>query len=130
MPFKSEAQRRYFYAANKRGEISNADLKKWEKETPKGKKLPERLHKKEAFWKGFQKQAIEGGGKGFDAQGEGAIFGGLITDRQQGTQESHGSGVEDTRTDKQLLDRERNPRDYRIGMSGPILEADSVPILF
>jgi hypothetical protein len=129
MPFKSEAQRRYFYAANRRGEISDKDLKKWEDATPKDKDLPERLHKK-AFWQGFNKQAIEGGGKGFDAQGEGAIRGGLSTDRIQGSQQSHGRGGEDTRTDKELLDRERNPRDFQVGNQGPVLEADSVPIQF
>lgn len=44
MPFKSEAQRRLFYAKAKRGEMSKATVKRWEDETPK-KKLPERLHK-------------------------------------------------------------------------------------
>ena len=48
MPFKSQAQRRFFYAANRRGEISDDDLSKWEKETPKGKKLPERKMVKRA----------------------------------------------------------------------------------
>jgi len=44
-PFKSEAQRRLFYAKASRGEISKATVKKWEGHTPKDKKLPERLHK-------------------------------------------------------------------------------------
>lgn len=57
MPFKSESQRRFFYAANKRGDISDADLKKWEDETPKDKKLPDRLEKK-AFMEGFEKEAF------------------------------------------------------------------------
>lgn len=43
MPFKSDAQRRKFYAMEADGEISTATLKKWEKETPKGKDLPERV---------------------------------------------------------------------------------------
>lgn len=47
-PFKSEAQRRKFYAMKSRGEISGATVKKWESHTPKGKKLPERVHKKSA----------------------------------------------------------------------------------
>jgi hypothetical protein len=47
-PFKSEAQRRKFYAMENRGEISKTDLRKWESETPKGKKLPERIHRKAA----------------------------------------------------------------------------------
>ena len=46
MPFRSEAQRRLFYAKAKRGEISKATVEKWEKHTPKGKKLPERVTKK------------------------------------------------------------------------------------
>lgn len=53
-PFKSQAQRRKFYAMKSRGEISAKTVKKWEEHTPKGK-LPERVHRKaaeekEAFW--------------------------------------------------------------------------------
>ncbi len=48
MPFKSEAQRRLFYAKAKSGEISKATVKRWEKETP-DKKLPERLGKEAAL---------------------------------------------------------------------------------
>ena len=44
MPFKSEAQRRKFYAMWKRGQISKATLEKWEKHTPK-QKLPKRKKK-------------------------------------------------------------------------------------
>lgn len=44
-PFKSEAQRRKFYAMAGRGEISKATLKEWEDATP-DKKLPERVEKK------------------------------------------------------------------------------------
>lgn len=40
MPFKSKAQRRYFYA--KDPEVA----KEFEKETPKGKKLPEHVKPK------------------------------------------------------------------------------------
>lgn len=43
--FKSKAQRRKFYAMEERGEISKKTLNEWEKETPKGKKLPERVKK-------------------------------------------------------------------------------------
>jgi len=39
MPFKSEAQRRYMYS-----QIPEIAAR-WEKETPKGKKLPEKLRK-------------------------------------------------------------------------------------
>lgn len=47
MPFKSKAQRRKFYAMADRGEISDATVERWEDETPKGKKLPERVKKAE-----------------------------------------------------------------------------------
>jgi hypothetical protein len=43
-PFKSEAQRRLFYAKERRGEISKKTISKWESHT-QDKKLPERLHK-------------------------------------------------------------------------------------
>lgn len=46
MPFKSQAQRRKFYAMANRGEISKGEVKKWERETG-DKKLPERVGKKE-----------------------------------------------------------------------------------
>jgi hypothetical protein len=42
MPFKSQAQRRKFYAMANRGEISHKTVKKWEEHTPKGK-LPEKV---------------------------------------------------------------------------------------
>jgi hypothetical protein len=44
MPFKSEAQRRKFYAMEARGEISKAKVAEYEKET-KGN-LPERVKAK------------------------------------------------------------------------------------
>jgi hypothetical protein len=43
MPFKSQAQRRLFYAKARSGEISEAKVKEWERETTKGKKLPEKV---------------------------------------------------------------------------------------
>lgn len=48
MPFRSESQRRKFYAMKNRGEISAATVKHWEEATPKNKKLPERV-KQAAF---------------------------------------------------------------------------------
>ena len=42
MPFKSKAQRRKFYAMAREGEISQSQLKKWERETSKKRPLPER----------------------------------------------------------------------------------------
>lgn len=53
MPFKSKAQRRKFYAMADRGEISDETVEHWEDETPKGKKLPERV-KKSYFTQGQQ----------------------------------------------------------------------------
>lgn len=44
MPFKSKAQRRKFYAEKKKGNISQATIDEFERETPK--KLPERKRKK------------------------------------------------------------------------------------
>lgn len=38
MPFKSEAQRRFMYARHPK------IAKRWEKHTPKGKKLPEKVN--------------------------------------------------------------------------------------
>ena len=43
MPFKSEAQRRKFYELVKTGQMKQATVDEWEKATPKGKKLPERV---------------------------------------------------------------------------------------
>jgi hypothetical protein len=45
MPFKSEAQRRYFHWAAGQGKISPKTVKEWESHTPKGEKLPERVKK-------------------------------------------------------------------------------------
>lgn len=42
MPYKSEAQRRYFHWAQEQGLIKKEDVEKWDKES-EGKKLPERL---------------------------------------------------------------------------------------
>jgi hypothetical protein len=64
MPFKSQAQRRKFYAMKARGEISPKVVEEFEKATPKGKKLPERIKpkgmSKAAFIKGFRKALQEG----------------------------------------------------------------------
>lgn len=47
MPYKSEAQRRYFYAQAGKGGKKGKKWKKmageWESKTPKNKKLPERI---------------------------------------------------------------------------------------
>lgn len=52
-PFKSEAQRRKFYAMEERGEISKEKVKEYEEKT-KGN-LPERLKKKESMVKAKRK---------------------------------------------------------------------------
>jgi hypothetical protein len=44
MPFKSEAQRRWMYAAESRGEVPKGTSKTWEKHTKK-KVLPETVAK-------------------------------------------------------------------------------------
>jgi hypothetical protein len=50
MPMESAAQRRWMWATHP--EMAE----RWEKETPKGKKLPE--HKKKKFGDGFKKHAV------------------------------------------------------------------------
>lgn len=47
MPFKSEAQRRKFYAMARRGEISKETLRRWEQHTG-DRRLPERVRPKRA----------------------------------------------------------------------------------
>lgn len=58
MPFESQAQRRWMYA--NKPEMA----KEWEAATPKGKKLPERKHKKptlhEKVKKGLKRAFPEG----------------------------------------------------------------------
>ena len=56
MPYQSAAQRRYFHAAEARGEISPETVKEFDKAS-KGKKLPEKVSKKrfsklKQMWKG------------------------------------------------------------------------------
>lgn len=43
MPFVSQKQRALFHAKEKRGEIKKGTTARWERETPKGKKLPKRV---------------------------------------------------------------------------------------
>lgn len=62
MPFKSEAQRRKFYALKAEGRMDQKTIDEWEADTPK--KLPERLLTKTGatamnFWLGFDKRAAE-----------------------------------------------------------------------
>ena len=46
MPFKSKAQRGKLHAMAARGEISAKTVKKFDRATPKGKKLPARVHRR------------------------------------------------------------------------------------
>jgi hypothetical protein len=45
MPFKSQAQRRFMFAAESRGEIPKGTAKKWARHTPNIKSLPEHVKK-------------------------------------------------------------------------------------
>ena len=45
MPYKSEAQRGYFHAAEKRGDISSKTVAEFDRAS-KGRKLPKRVGKK------------------------------------------------------------------------------------
>jgi hypothetical protein len=62
VPFKSQAQRRKFYALKAQGKMDQATIDEWEAETPK--KLPDRVSTKTGamamnFWSGFEKRAAE-----------------------------------------------------------------------
>lgn len=60
MPFKSESQRKLFWAKVGRGEIKRSVAAEWEAATPKGKKLPEKV-KHAAFLDELVKIAISRG---------------------------------------------------------------------
>lgn len=61
MPFKSEAQRRKFYALKSQGKMDQKTIDEWEAETPDN--IPKRVTKTGAenmnFWSGFSKRAAE-----------------------------------------------------------------------
>lgn len=86
------------------------------------------------FWAGFQKraEALTGGG-GFTGTGKGSIYGEYEFDGPLagGTTESVQDKDKQPQTDKTLLDRERNPKDFAIGVGneGPVFQADSNPHL-
>lgn len=112
MPFKSKAQRRYFYHLKDQGKMDQKTIDEWEEETPDD--LPEEVEKK-AFWAGFDKQAAMLDGKGFHSgPGKGQIEMGanLRGHAREGAKET-------PKTDKTLLDRERGPRDFGVGEQGP-----------
>ena len=59
MPIVSQAQRRWLHWAESEGKVPAGMSERWEDHTPKGKKLPERVMKKEAFFRGFEKRAAD-----------------------------------------------------------------------
>lgn len=59
MPFRSQAQRGYFHIAEAKGKLPAGITARWEKHTPKGKKLPKRVAKSAAAFLGLQLPANE-----------------------------------------------------------------------
>ena len=51
MPMKSKSQRGFMHAAAARGDISQSVVEKFERATPRGKKLPARAKKRSAIKK-------------------------------------------------------------------------------
>lgn len=43
MPFKSQQQRKFMFAAEKRGEVSRGTAERWAAHTPNIKKLPKKV---------------------------------------------------------------------------------------
>lgn len=60
MPYKSDAQRRYFHAAEERGDISSKTVNEFDKAS-KGKKLPEYKNKKKKAAQDILKHMSDGG---------------------------------------------------------------------
>ena len=50
MPYKSQAQRRFMYAAEERGDVEPGTARRWAKETKDIKDLPERVKAKKAAY--------------------------------------------------------------------------------
>jgi hypothetical protein len=131
MPFQSKAQRRKFYALKNEGKMTQKTIDEWQADTPKD--IPERIEKK-AFWSGFYKKAGATssltGGSGLTGAGKMQVTRTTEVDSEAGTEEGLGrADKEDTRTDKTLLDRDRNPRDYGVGKQGPEFQDESNPHL-
>jgi hypothetical protein len=59
VPFKSQSQRRFFYAAAGRDDIPRKTVRRWENETPKGRKLPEKVMNKSAAFDAGVLAALE-----------------------------------------------------------------------
>ena len=81
-----------------------------------------------SFWRGFGKraEALTGGG-GFSGAGKGNLGRDRNFDYRAGTQESHGDPDDETKASKELIDRERNPRDFQHGQTGPEFQVESNP---
>ncbi len=81
------------------------------------------------FWAGFRKKASsDTGGSGHTGVGKGSMTGQLERDRHDGTEEGYGrADGDDSRTSKELLDRERGPRDFALGERGPEFQDQSNP---
>ena len=127
MPFQSKAQRRKFYALKSEGKMTQDKIDEWENDTPKN--IPERIEKT-AFWAGFEKRAQGSltGGKGFvGGRGKMQLRGQLEYDKMEGPVGSYGRSTEDTKTDKTLLDRVRNPRSFNPFERGPELRDEANP---
>lgn len=58
MPYRSQAQRRYFHIAEERGEISTSTVHEFD-QASKGKKLPERVTKKKSVHELMKKRMKE-----------------------------------------------------------------------
>ncbi len=50
MPYKSQSQQRYMYAAEERGDVEEGTASRWSKETKDIKGLPERVKAKKAAY--------------------------------------------------------------------------------
>lgn len=86
-----------------------------------------------SFWAGFFKkaEALTGGG-GLGPTGKGSLYGEYEFDGpfEMSTRLNHGDPDAQPMTDKTLLDRERNPKDFGLGVEGPVFQSDSNPHLF
>lgn len=60
MPYKSQAQRRFMYAAEARGEVPKGTADRWSKETKNIKSLPERKMEKDAMFFGEREEVEDG----------------------------------------------------------------------
>lgn len=61
MPFKSKSQERFFFAAQKRGDLKPGTAEKWAHETPDIKALPEHVGRYGRGHKPKEKEPPKGG---------------------------------------------------------------------